>query len=708
MTDETTHDRVDADAPAELVQPLVTAERHPIVLNVTWVVPAPTQQIPTHDITAVTTTLPKGDETALLIPAQPRDETIMLPRLPAVDDTVILAAVADKPQFTPARQVPAAWVGSLGRAPEILALSAFGVALVALGYVGGRTHASWAGIPYWIGQLVVFCPVVARLLSRRLTGTVESLTLVVGLAVNQYLTKVCYSPDQLRFPDELQHWAATRTLMYTGKLFTPNWALPVAVHFPGIEEIGAAFSSMTGLPVMTAALIVAGIAHLAFVLLLFAVVKRVTGSPTIAGLTCVIYATALHYLFFDSMYIYQTAALPFLMLAVWAAAAWQQEPGRNRVYPALALLGVAGVTVCHHVTAMVTVCVLAVMALCDLVFERPRRLKLLPLAGVALLILVLWLTFVATDIVSYLGPPLADMTSAVSQMIHGGPSSSDGSSSPGSSTWELAVQALGLLVLLVIFLRAIRPTLRARTHRAWRWAVLLGSAGFFATTGVRFLGSQGPELAGRASTFAYIPISILAALALASWDRYSPGPSLLSRAVPTGQGSRLAVGVSLSALLMVGARLGGWPPKYERLPGGYAVGAFEESVNPISVSAATWTGDWLGTDYRFAADTDGLTLLSTYGREDPVNTASRLYYDKEWGLADQNLQDSQSIDFVWVDLRLSHELPISGQYFPVDPQSGKHTTPIPVANLQKFDGIIGVSRVYDNGTIIMYDLRTAK
>jgi hypothetical protein len=96
---------------------------------------------------------------------------------------------------------------------------------------------------------VVFTPVVTRLLSPRRTGVAESFLLVMGLAVNQYLLKWMYSPDQFRFPDELQHWLATTVVMESGQLFRPNQALPPAVHFPGLAEMGAAVAELTGLPV---------------------------------------------------------------------------------------------------------------------------------------------------------------------------------------------------------------------------------------------------------------------------------------------------------------------------------------------------------------------------------------------------------------------------------------------------------------------------
>ena len=202
-----------------------------------------------------------------------------------------------------------------GQAPAVLALSSLGVLLVALAYAGGREGTAGATVAYWIGQVVVFTPVVLRLLSRRMAGVAESFLLVMGLAVNQYLLKWMYSPDQFRFPDELQHWLATTIVLETGELFQPNQALPPAVHFPGLAEMGAAVAAMTGLPV-TARRHPRGRRRApgASSGCCSPCVLRASNSPAVAGVACATYATALHYLFFNSMFLYQTAALPFFML----------------------------------------------------------------------------------------------------------------------------------------------------------------------------------------------------------------------------------------------------------------------------------------------------------------------------------------------------------------------------------------------------------
>jgi hypothetical protein len=81
-----------------------------------------------------------------------------------------------------------------------------------------------------------------------------------------------------------------------------------------------------------------------------------------------------------------------------------------------------------------------------------------------------------------------------------------------------------------------------------------------------------------------------------------------------------------------------------------------------------------------------------------------LYTSPAFSPADARQVQAQSIRYVLVDLRLSTMLPASGQYFPVDPNAGTYTRPLPRAGLAKFSRMPGVARIYDSGNIIVYDL----
>ncbi|MGC9668704.1 hypothetical protein ACNTMW_19375 [Planosporangium sp. 12N6] len=688
----------------------------------------PAAPVPRGDETAVIPR-PRGDETAV-IPRPRGDETAVIPR-PRSDQTVVIPKVAVPPRRVRAalariprprqpeqvrrrahaRRPPRiVTLPVLGLAPQLLALSAAGVVLVAFAYAGARAGLGWAGAFYWAGQVVVYTPVVYRLLSPRLTGVAESFLLVMGLAVNQYMLKWMYSPDQFRFPDELQHWLSTTLVVETGRLFEPNSALPVAAHFPGLEEMGSAVVSLTGLSVTDAGLLVAGVLRLVFVGALFMMVRAGGGSPSLAGATCVIYATALHYLFFNAMYLYQTAALPFLMLAIWATRGWRRREPGFVPYAVVGVVSVVIVAVSHHITAMVMVGTLALLAGCDLVFpgRHPRRSTVV-LAGTAAAVVAAWILLVATEVLGYLSAPVQSMFAALTQIFAG--SGSKTSVAPGNPLWQLAIQALALLSLLVLLARACWVAVRKRERDAWQWAVLVGSVAFFATSGLRFMGAQGPELAGRASTFTYVPMSMLAAATIVEWRRSlrpRAWPEALRRwTVDTRWVQPAPLGAAMATLLMLAARAGGWPAYWGQLPGPYLVSGFERSVDGENVTAAWWTGEALGWHNRFATDLTGLTLVSTYGRQDPVGEAAQLYYDPVWGLRDQQILQSLQIGYLWVDVRMARQLPASGNYFLVDPQAQQHTTPLPVDKLDKFDHIPEVSRVYDSGNIRLYDVRGA-
>ncbi|MDT4990796.1 MAG: hypothetical protein QOH97_688 [Actinoplanes sp.] len=669
----------------------------------------PTTAPPT---TAPPTTAPPTTAPATVAPPPTVVERFRIPIVPGRPGGQRPAPVAPPDRARP--PTPARWRRpplDLGHAPLVLAISSLGVLLVAVAYVGGRELTQGATLLYWAGQIVVFTPVVLRLLSRRMAGVAESFLLVMGLAVNQYLLKWMYSPDQLRFPDELQHWLATSILNDTGRLFQRNLALPPAVHFPGLAEMAAGLASMTGLPVTAAGVIVAGVAHLVFVGLLFVAALRASRSPAVAGVACALYATALHYLFFNSMFLYQTAALPFFMLTIWATRRWLAGSGRPFFVLAVGSAGVT--TISHHVTAFALVATLFLLAVTELVVSRPRRWIVLAMPVISLAILAVWIVFVAEDVISYLAAPVDQVLNTVSQLMS---DSKTGSATTAPvSLLQLAVQGAGLLGLFVLYAACVRDMVHRHDRDAWRWAAVAGTTVFFAGNGVRFLGTNGPEISGRLQTFTYVPIAVLAAIALVRGVQIIPlkdaeGHRWRAAApafdYPAGGGwhlwARVTSGSALITLLMIGARAGGWPPIGSILPGPYLAGGFERSVDAYGVSAADWERETLGTGNRVGGDVTSVSLASTYGRQDPVREVGSLYYANEWGLAQDTMVAELRLRYLVVDRRLGDSLPESDAYFENDPNAGTITSPLTATQLGKFDQLIDVDRLYDNGNVRIY------
>ena len=615
-------------------------------------------------------------------------------RLPAV------AAPQSRPNQPAAQRIPglhAAGGEKSGRSaafPLVVLVSSVGTLAVAVAYAAGRDGWPYLSTLYWPGEVLVYVPIAYRAYSSRLTARAEGFGLVLLLSAQQFVLFRTYSPLELKFPDELQHWRGTVNLIHSGTLDQPNYSLPVAMHYPGLEALGGAVSASTGLSVTATAFIVAALLRLLLVCTLYALCLRVCADWRVATLACIIYAANPHYLFFDAMYIYQSLALPFLLLAVWAIRLWRCPHTAAGGWIVL-LTAIGVVTVSHHVTSFVMVALLGGLAAAGLL--RPRAEQYLrPVAAwlVATAAVLAWVLLVARDVGGYLAPVLAQLGGNAVELLHG----QLGATAPGAAPLVtplderlVTIGALGLLAALVV--HGSRVLWQGRHAEPWTLPLIGGALLIFVTGVLRLVASNGAELSGRASTFVYVPVALVAATGLRGLRRRGRG--LLG-----GAAQLLA-----AAVIVTGGLASGWPPIWDRLPGPYLVSGFERSVDPQGVAAAEWTLTALGPGHRWAQDFTAYNLLAPIGDQNTVRAVAPLFDGRGADPAARSLVKHQGIEFLAVDLRDSVQLPASGAYFPVDPKAERYRSPLPRSDLEAVDAVAGVSWIYDSGDIRLYDLR---
>jgi hypothetical protein len=582
---------------------------------------------------------------------------------------------------------------------SVVALSAAtGVLVVALAFTAGRLgHASspWADRAYWLGQALILVPIAYRLLNRRILTARETLTLVIVFTVAEYLVTVCYSPAAFTYVDELEHWRSTLNVLQTGKLFTVNHLLPISPQYPGLEEVTSALTSITGLSLFTSGLIVAGVAHLLFVCVLYMLFREISGSCRVAGVAVLCYASNSHFASFDSMFIYQTLALPFLaltLLAAWRLAS-PLAAGERAGWLILAVLSIVATVVTHHVTSYVLVGTLVVIALAALITRSWRTAAWAAvLAMLSAVVAIGWLLFAAPETWAYLRPFAEGTIQSFRSLLSGqtgGPPTSVG---PLSNRVLAATAALIVSALLPVGWWQIW---RRSRRQPWRVALAIVSASWYVIVAVRFTVADGSQLAGRAATFAFVPAAYVVALAVGH---------LASSAMRWQARIVSAAVLAVVLLLLSDGLVNGWPPYGERLPGPHQVAGNERSIGPEEIAAAQWTFAALGPGNRFAVDFGSYPVLGSYGDQNPVHDVAYLYTSRLYTQADALQAELQGLRYVWVDMRLSQSLPASGQYFLADPNAGKHKHPLPAADLEKFNDVPGVNRIYDSGNIILYEL----
>jgi hypothetical protein len=196
-------------------------------------------------------------------------------------------------------------------------------------------------------------------------------------------------------------------------------------------------------------------------------------------------------------------------------------------------------------------------------------------------------------------------------------------------------------------------------------------------------------------TFVFMGVGLVVAVSIV---HFWQGPA------PRGW-RRIAPAVSLAVIAMGGVTAASLDP----IRGRYRMGADPQSVEPMGIETALWTKQWLEAGNRFAADRVNRLLLASHGRQDVVVKvlegvdASRIFKAEELSPDDLYVLVRSDIDFLLVDLRLSMGPPVLGFYF--EPWEADKGTALSAAALLKFNHIKGITRIYDNGWIVIYDLR---
>jgi hypothetical protein len=600
----------------------------------------------------------------------------------------------------PVRAEPAREGSVFSRTPiSVIALIvAVGVFVSSMGYADGRAGLGDASVPgirlYWLGQVVILVPVAGRLLSRRHLSNGETVTLIVILTVAQYLIKVNYSPLGFAFNDEFLHWRNTTNMIGTGQLFEQNYGLPVGTWYPGLEEVTSALMAATGLSVLEAGLIVSGIAHLLFICFLYLACVVAIRSHRIAGIAVLLYTATPSLTSFNSMFVYETLALAFLGMCIVAGlrSSLERSPSERRRWFIIAVLSILATVVTHHITSyMLTAFLILVAVASRLTGSRNTAIRFGILATISAVSVISWIATPKNDTISYFSPTVLGIVNALNTLGSGTSVTVRAVKPPLGNE---VLQYLGLVVLTVLIVMGSWQAWRRYRRHPWIIGMMIGCLGFFGFIAVRLATPNGQELAGRSATYTYIPVSVMAALALTMLVQ--------SSAVRQWGAAITALMVAAVVTLIIDGLANGWPPYWERLPGPHQVSSFESSVGPEEIATSYWTQTYLGPGNRIAADAGIYPVLLGYGDQNALEQISLLYATPSWSPPLAGFAIANQVKYVLTDNRLTQQLPLNGTYFPGDTKMVTQT--LPAANLTKYNHINGVAHVYDDGNINIYDL----
>ncbi|MER9228578.1 hypothetical protein NKI39_23650 [Mesorhizobium sp. M0664] len=572
---------------------------------------------------------------------------------------------------------------------------------------------------FWCGVVLLVVPTSLRIASPILARG-ERLFLLFLLAEALLYYKAVYSPTSFINYDEFLHWIAADDLMTARRLFLSNPLLPIGPTYPALEILSTAIVNLTGLPLFMAGTLLLAVLRGTFIGALFLFFESITASPRISAIACLAYMGCSTFFLFDSMFSYESLGIVLCVLTFAVEAASKDLVGRARLKSlGLIALLLASLAVTHHLSAAFAAIYFGALATLEALCRHdPLRIKTSIAVGLAAMLAValpsVWVQARGIPLTGYLGPVIeSGFDTLLGKILGAPPPRSEHLGAPDKALYMRLTTLLGLLLvtlgLATGFFRSLAMAAPSGARFGWhpiqdilkrRWRdsrlVLLSLLAFGLPISVTFrLTVAGWEIGNRMGTFVFIAVGLVVAVSIV---HYWQGPT------PRGW-RRVAPAVALVVIVLSGVTSSSINPIHGR----YRVAADQESIEPMGIETARWVKEWLGAGNRFTTDRINRLLLASYGRQDVRVTivegidparifeAETLGPDEFWALA------GSDIDFLLIDLRLTTAPPVLGFYF--QPWQGQQGTPLSGAALLKFNDVKGVTRIYDNGWIVIYDVR---
>jgi hypothetical protein len=423
---------------------------------------------------------------------------------------------------------------------------------------------------------------------------------------------------------------------------------------------------------------------------------------------------------FNSMFSYESLGIVLCILAFAVEAGSKDLVGRPRLRAiGLVVLLLASLAVTHHLSAAYAAIYFGALAALE-VLRRGGQIRIAARIDVALAAMLavavplLWNLANGSLLTAYLGPVLETGFNTLARKFLGNIAEpSEHLSAPAQPLGMRLTTLLAILLLALAlatgFFRSVALAAPSGERAGWRsiqdilrrrWRdsriVLLTLLAFGFPISVAFrLTNGGWQIGNRMGTFVFIAVGLVVAVSIVHfWQGRAPRGW-----------RRTAPAVALAVTVLGGVTSSSFNPIHGR----YRVAADQESIEPMGIETAQWTREWLSVGNRFTADRTNRLLLAAYGRQDVrVNIAqgvnsARIFEGEELGPDDLYALAKSDIDFLLVDLRLSTAPPVLGFYF--EPWQAQDGMSLSGAELLKFNDIQGITRIYDNGWIVIYDVR---
>ncbi|MGD0644633.1 MAG: hypothetical protein ABSA75_06985 [Candidatus Bathyarchaeia archaeon] len=580
-------------------------------------------------------------------------------------------------------------------------LWAIGTTLLVLDYLS-PFQASISNAQFWVGILFCMIPALFLLLDNTFSWRVKAFVLFIW-GSTLYLPNVLRSPYFFNFQDAIYHFQTLQLIYQTHTLAINSTVPQISISYPGLELLGVALKSVTGLPLFSTAILLIGLVHSLEPVLIFLIIKRITSSDRVAAIGGFIFTCNLSYIFFDSLFSYESLGILFVIILVFLVSeifkAEKRWRAPSRTFLLLSLVVLSGLVITHHFSAYMFLIFLAVLVIVQfsenfISKKRVAEKSFIYFLLLAATIVFAWQIYGAPITFEYLHGILANYINSFLKFFAPGGSGQRAlfvhSSLPN---YEIFIDYLYFPLILLLSGIGVYFVHKSKIRNTMIYILILYGSLIILVLPFILIGN--PEIAYRSMPFLFIGLSLVIAYAVNGMIRQR---NLLVK----------VIALTLVILIAIGG-ISIYSDSSGRFAGSSNLASGPAAVTSDVISASNWFAQEFGRYNNIVGDITVYIVFGGYGVQNVATyDAWNVFYPTTMNATVTQTLATLNTKYIIVDIRITEYLAKYGYYFDSSELNVKNlpnygvTEPLPVESIDKFDNTTLLNKIYSNGNINIY------
>lgn len=582
-------------------------------------------------------------------------------------------------------------------------ITAFGVILLATTYVLAYNGRFYNHL-FWTSVLLFSIPIFMIIYDDKTSRNSKVIALFIFGSV-LYIMRILPSTANFRFVDELFHYETTKLIYEVGSLnISPHF--DISKYYYGIELLNISFGYIVNISnIFLSSKILIWAVHSFIIVFIYILFKDICTSERIAFIGAFIYATNPLYIFFESLYSYESLGIFFVVFIIYILS--KNIRVGSTVLSTITIVALSVLTFTHHLSSLMLL--LFMIILVSVIFFHEdgaiyHQKLFLRFIFLTMTFIFGWMTYVAVTIPSYLFRNFTDRFSKVFELsLFGGENKDLFHSSLSYSllpNYEYMIDTfIYVPLLLLLSLIGIYYIKKNKYNNNFIYTTVIYGPIFYMCSLV-LIPTSGSELAQRSWGFLYIGLSLVISIALISMKTSE------KRIV------HAFIFTSIVIIIIGGVSIGNKPvhrepgllsPKLVGGSGGMTTDVYKSSE---------WFETRFGRHNNVTGDRTTIGIFRNYGIQNAdLWNSWRVFLPKNIDTTVTAYLKYSDISYIIVDNRMTISLGDVGYYFNnIDrykryyPIYGSSET-LPKESIGKFNNNNLFDKFYDNGNIVIYDVK---